>query len=183
MEARRRFPQEPRSAGEARRFLRQVLDEWGLEDYVEAATLALSEVVTNAVLHAGSEAEVLVRATGPVLRVEVHDTSRQRPVRKRYRLDAGTGRGLAMVEVLADRWGSVTSETGKVVWFELATAEGVTRGSGAAATAAGRRHPRAVDGRGGSPRNPGPGRGRAAPAGAAGEWARAGSGGEVRPVA
>ncbi|MGH9103931.1 MAG: ATP-binding protein [Acidimicrobiales bacterium] len=153
MEARRRFPQELDSVGEARRFLRQVLEEWGLRTDPDPSILALSEVVTNAIVHGRSDAEVLVSIRGRTLRVEVRDVSAQRAVRKRYGPQAGTGRGLGIVEALAERWGTEGTGTGKVVWFELPLTEGAVSPVDTAEerTARPQRAPRGGRGRGGEP--------------------------------
>src|SRR6476660_8236427 len=84
IESRSTFPADVASAGEARRFVRQVLAEWSADSYVDAATLAVSELVTNAVLHARSGPVVTVRLDGGRLRVEVKDDSAVVPSRKRY---------------------------------------------------------------------------------------------------
>jgi PAS domain S-box-containing protein len=86
-----------------------------------AAELVVSELVTNALLHAGPPVVVGVgvAATDDGVRVEVHDTSRALPVRP-LADDAGmTGRGLAIVDALASRWGVEPLPDGKVVWAEL----------------------------------------------------------------
>lgn len=111
----------PTSARQARRFVCDTLAEWGDEKFVDAAALLVSELVTNAVLHAGSAVDVVVGREGmhASLRVEVHDSS-ARPVRMgSFDLDAVDGRGLALVEAMSDRWGVDSHDAGKRVWFEL----------------------------------------------------------------
>ena len=93
--------------------------EWGFDDCEEAATLAVSELVTNAVLHARSVFELVLRSTAHDLRVEVHDASPVLPARKHYGVNAGTGRGMLLIEAMTDRWGAESTGAGKVVWFEL----------------------------------------------------------------
>ena len=83
-------------------------------------TLLLSEVVTNAILHARSEIEVHVVNHGPVLRVEVRDHGAGAPVVRRQAHDATSGRGLAIVEQVATAWGVTQLPDGKMVWFEIA---------------------------------------------------------------
>jgi anti-sigma regulatory factor (Ser/Thr protein kinase) len=115
----RRFPQNPESVASARRFVRDALD--GLSsDVVDTAELLVSELVTNAVVHARTEVEVSVRVLNGRVTVRVSD---HRPGRglvphggTSY---AGTGQGLALVEQLASRHGSDTDEECKTVWFEL----------------------------------------------------------------
>ena len=119
IESRSSFPADVASAGEARRYVRRVLAEWSAERYIDAATLAVSELVTNAVLHARSGPVVTLRLEDGRLRVEVQDDSAVTPSRKRYGPEAGTGRGLMLVESIAVAWGCDTAPGGKSVWFEL----------------------------------------------------------------
>ena len=107
------------SAAAARRFVRETLTDWGFDDCEEAATLAVSEVVTNAVLHARSEFDLVVRSTADELRIEVYDASPVLPARKHYGVNAGTGRGMLLIEALTERWGAEPAGSGKVVWFVL----------------------------------------------------------------
>lgn len=110
---------EPASAAEARRFTVDVLRQWGVSELIDTATLLVSELVTNAVLHARSASELVLRQTGGRLRVEIADASATGPTRRSYSVDAGTGRGMMLVEALAMRWGSDRDGDGKRVWFEL----------------------------------------------------------------
>jgi hypothetical protein len=95
------------------------LDQWGYADVSDTVVLLVSEMVTNAVLHARSPSELVIRLDAPRLRVEVHDGSGRAPTRKNYAEDAGTGRGMMIVENLASAWGVDLRDAGKVVWFEL----------------------------------------------------------------
>lgn len=113
------MPAEPASAAQARRFLRQLLGTWGCEPLEETAALLLSELVANSLLHAKSEVHVSVLLMDDVLRVEVADDSPRMPRRRRYGLDATTGRGLSLVAEMARDWGSRRRGAGKVVWFEV----------------------------------------------------------------
>jgi anti-sigma regulatory factor (Ser/Thr protein kinase) len=113
------LPVHPSSPGRARRFVRDVLAAWGAEQFEEPATLLTSELVTNAVLHARSRPELKLRLTDDRLWVGVSDNTPISPVRKRYGPEAGTGRGLMLVERMAAAWGTSLSDHGKVVWFEL----------------------------------------------------------------
>src|SRR3954452_9145283 len=107
------------SAATARRFVRDTLQTWGADQHTDTATLLISELVTNAVLHARCAPEVVLELEGPVLRVEVYDTSPVLPARRHYGLQAGTGRGIVLVEEMATEWGVQPTTGGKVVWFEL----------------------------------------------------------------
>lgn len=116
---RRTFASTPASAGMARRFVEVVLTDAGLSHLTYTATLLVSELVANAVLHTKTPVQVVVRATGDRARIEVHDGSPQLPARKHYSAMSGTGRGLLLVERMAARWGAEQTASGKVVWFEL----------------------------------------------------------------
>jgi anti-sigma regulatory factor (Ser/Thr protein kinase) len=118
-EARIELPAEPASASAARQFLRSTLEAWGCEDLTDSGSLLVSELVTNAVLHARSPIELIVGHEHQVVRVEVVDRDDHLPVRKHYAIDAGTGRGMVLVESIADRWGAEIRSQGKAVWFEL----------------------------------------------------------------
>lgn len=118
-ERRQTFPAAPVSAGQARAFVESVLAGAGLDHLAYTATLLVSELVANAILHTGTPLEVVVRCGEGRARVEVHDGNPQLPVRKHYSNMSGTGRGLLLVERMADGWGSDRTAGGKVVWFEL----------------------------------------------------------------
>lgn len=119
MEDRSTFPAELRSASEARHHAEQVLREWELGAVADAARLLISELVINAVLHAGTELELVLRSRAGHLRVEVTDGSSAVPVRRAYSPDSPTGRGLLILEDLADTWGTDVRDGSKTVWFEL----------------------------------------------------------------
>ena len=112
----------PTSAGSARRFVTLTLTDWGCAAIVDAVTLLVSEVVTNAILHARSDIELHISGPGPALRVEVWDSSPAEPTMRRQDKDATSGRGLAIVDVLASAWGVTHRAGGKLVWFEVAAA-------------------------------------------------------------
>jgi DNA-binding NarL/FixJ family response regulator len=115
-----RFTGDPRSAGEARRFVASTLEEWRLGPLLETVTLLTSELVTNAIVHAGSEVDVVVRLTGESARVEVTDRSDAPPAPRTPAEEESSGRGLALVEALARRWGTRRLVSGgKTVWFEV----------------------------------------------------------------
>jgi len=100
----------------------ETLDEWGDHRLVEEAALLVSELVTNAVLHARSAVDLVIGRQGghAVLRVEVHDTSAAPPRLGTFGEDTPSGRGLALVDALSSRWGVETLGSGKRIWFELA---------------------------------------------------------------
>lgn len=114
------LPCDPTSASAARRFATDTLQECVSEDVRDVVELLLSEVVTNALLHAGSEVEVCVIGGSDGVRVEVVDKSRALPAQRHWAGDASTGRGLALVDALATGWGvDHSTEGGKVVWFTV----------------------------------------------------------------
>lgn len=118
-EVRAGFPAEPASAGKARRFVDATLRGWSCEHLVDVASLLVSELVANAVLHAGTTVHVIARITPARLRVEVYDDNPRLPTRKHYSALSTTGRGLMLVERLSEDWGTAGTPSGKVVWFEL----------------------------------------------------------------
>jgi anti-sigma regulatory factor (Ser/Thr protein kinase) len=109
----------PTAAAAARHFVSGCLP--GVpEDAVVNAQLVVSELVTNSILHAGTVMRVGVRQAGALVRLEVGDQDRRRPEPKQYSPDAGTGRGLQLVEALAVAWGVDAAPDGKTVWADVA---------------------------------------------------------------
>lgn len=120
MESEQSLPGEPSSVAKARGFAEDTLEGWRRTDVCDAATLVVSELVTNAVLHAGSDIRLRLVLDERSLRVEVHDASSVLPSDPDYGTDAVTGRGLHLVSLLADSWGAEPrSPAGKVVWCRL----------------------------------------------------------------
>ncbi|WP_148616529.1 ATP-binding protein [Nocardioides rubriscoriae] len=113
-----------RSVGEARRRVRDVVQDAGGHEHLDAVVLALSEVVTNAFVHAGTDVTVLVWATADGTRVEVEDGATRLPARRHYAEAATTGRGLQLVDEVTRRWGAHRRGAGKVVWFEVGDVPG-----------------------------------------------------------
>lgn len=114
-----RFPPDSSSAGAARRLVSKALADWDDPDLDEVARLLVSELVGNALLHAGGAFDVRIRIRGDVLRVEVQDECPDLPNRKYYPKTSSTGRGLMLVAELSRTWGVDQVNGGKVVWFEL----------------------------------------------------------------
>jgi DNA-binding NarL/FixJ family response regulator len=111
---------DPRSAGDARRFVAGTLEPWQLGPLIDTVTLLTSELVTNAVVHAGTEVDVVVRLTGAIARVEVTDRSELSPMPRHSSIEDDSGRGLGLVQALARRWGTTRQPGGgKTVWFEV----------------------------------------------------------------
>jgi anti-sigma regulatory factor (Ser/Thr protein kinase) len=109
-----------RAVPETRRALRELLRHWGRPGQSETAELLTSELVTNALVHTDQDA-VLTATVGPdCLRVEVRDFVPGRPQPRRPDTGDGThGRGLVLVQSLADAWGVRPHGIGKAIWFEL----------------------------------------------------------------
>jgi PAS domain S-box-containing protein len=114
------LPPEATSAGQARRLLRDALSGLESEDSVDAAQMAVSEIVTNALVHAGTPMRFRVLLGTSGVRVELGDGSPHLPHQRDYSEVASTGRGLHVVGEVVDRWGAFPSGGGKVVWFEIA---------------------------------------------------------------
>ncbi len=115
---RARFPADPRSVHAARRWLRCALpDSFGTR--VDDAVLLVSELVTNAVLHARSAVQITVSVHDRTARIGVDDEAARMPVLRPPQEGAVHGRGIQMVQILADRWGVVRRGRAKTVWFEL----------------------------------------------------------------
>jgi anti-sigma regulatory factor (Ser/Thr protein kinase) len=119
------FPCDAASVGAARRLVRAQLVHSDRPrpsvhaEVVDAAGLLVSELVTNAIVHARTPVEVRVSVTDTVLRAEVSDGSPTLPAPRRPIGLVGTGRGLQLLEQVATRWGVLSTESGKTVWFEL----------------------------------------------------------------
>lgn len=106
-------PAAPRTARQA------VTERFGHHARCGELVLCVSEVVTNAVLHARSAATLTLRRRNDLLTVEVHDGDPNPPVRQPHSTTASAGRGLRILDELAVRWGTRPMRGGKVVWFEF----------------------------------------------------------------
>ena len=112
------FEPEPASTRAARRLVSDVLEHSAPDSAVTAA-LVVSELATNAVLHARTPFEVRVRVAPERVRIEVHDGTRRTPVRRFFSDDAVSGRGLRLVDELCEAWGVDVDGAGKTVWAEV----------------------------------------------------------------
>ncbi len=121
MLARSTFTASLASAGAARRFVADTLNGAGVaHEVVDVAELLTSEIVTNAVVHADCPAVVGVDRHGGRVRIEVADGAPGVPQLRHVPPDATAGRGLAIVDAFASRWGVEPCRAGgKIVWFEL----------------------------------------------------------------
>ncbi|UUU25312.1 SpoIIE family protein phosphatase [Streptomyces sp. DSM 40750] len=114
-----------RSVATARSFVRDTLQGWGFADIVDDAVVLTSELVTNAVVHAGTSADVLCLRADDGVRIEVADRypEREIPLQGSH-INMGSpdregGRGLQLCAAMASRWGVEYTSTHKQVWFQL----------------------------------------------------------------
>lgn len=118
-EATQDFAADTVTVGAVRRFVLDVLSQWQLDDLDWVASLVVSELATNAVLHAQTDYTVTVTKIDTLTRVSVTDRSRKLPQQLRYGAEATTGRGLNLVAEMSEAWGVEPHETGKTVWADL----------------------------------------------------------------
>jgi anti-sigma regulatory factor (Ser/Thr protein kinase) len=106
---------DPAEVSVARRFVADSLTDNGRDP--DTAVLLVSELVTNAVVHAETPIRLTLRYEGPLVKIEVHDDSDRMPIAREVEADATSGRGLKLVEAFADEWGvRPIPGDGKVVW-------------------------------------------------------------------
>lgn len=109
----------PASPAHARAFTEQVLSGWSCDALIEDAQLIISELVTNAIRHAGSSATLWLGLTTQTLRITVADEHQASPRPLPASLTRRHGRGLMVVAALAAAWGIEPHDRGKAVWAEL----------------------------------------------------------------
>ena len=102
----------------ARARTREQLQEWRLGDLAVTAELVVSELVTNALRHGTGPVWMVLHYDG-ALRIEVGDASHEPPLLVPPHLDGTSGRGLALVDALAAKWGTQHHSAGKTVWAEI----------------------------------------------------------------
>ncbi|MFF5422899.1 MULTISPECIES: ATP-binding protein [unclassified Streptomyces] len=120
------YRRERRSVPLAREFTRKALADWGLDARADDVLVCVSELTTNALRHGvppgrGYRLHLFLERPGP-LRVEVHDSGDGTPALRAP--EGESGRGLHLVEALADRWGVGERNPGKIVWCEFTDAAG-----------------------------------------------------------
>jgi CheY-like chemotaxis protein len=113
-------PTDQSGARRARRLATGVTRLTGQEQLVDPVNLLVSELVGNAVRHTDSDIEVVIHVLAELLRVEVRDGSAVPPAQRTPDPTDVSGRGLALVDAVASRWGVDPLPQGKSVWFELA---------------------------------------------------------------
>ncbi|MBA2807616.1 SpoIIE family protein phosphatase [Streptomyces sp. KM273126] len=125
---------EPDQVAGARRHVRDFLHDWARDDQVDSAVLLVSEVVTNVLVHTDADALLVAEVTEVTdgqerrrMRIEVTDAGDDLPHRRHPGELASFGRGLMLIELLADAWGVDPRGKGKSIWFELYEAPVGTR--------------------------------------------------------
>ncbi|WP_371578770.1 SpoIIE family protein phosphatase [Streptomyces sp. NBC_01314] len=114
---------EPERIAGARQQVRELLHDWSCGDQVDSAVLLVSEMLTNVLVHTDADALLVAEMTGDGgkrrMRVEVTDASDDLPHKRHPGELASSGRGLVLMDVLADAWGVDPRGDGKSIWFEL----------------------------------------------------------------
>jgi hypothetical protein len=118
------YPPSPGSAAACRSLMGEVCLAWGLLRLRETARLVVSELAANAIMHAGTDFDVLIVYTGRFLRVAVHDGSKVLPLLGEKPATALTaispGTGLLLVAAITTHWGTTVVKSGKIVWAVMA---------------------------------------------------------------
>lgn len=114
---------EPERVSGVRRQIRELLHDWADAEQVDSAVLMVSEMVTNVLVHTDGDALLMAEAVGELgarrLRIEVADASDELPHKRHPGEMASSGRGVLLLEMLADDWGVDPRGEGKSTWFEL----------------------------------------------------------------
>jgi DNA-binding NarL/FixJ family response regulator len=113
------LPPELSSVRQARRFVQRVLKDWRRTGALDEVMLLTSELVTNAVVHARSAAQLTIVAFTDRVRVEVADFGSGALQFREPDADDVSGRGLLLVQEMSRNWGTSSDEARKVVWFEV----------------------------------------------------------------
>ena len=113
------LPPEPSSVPAGRRFVAGVLSGWGLPGVADTAALLTSELLTNSVLHARTPILLTVRRGPGTVEVAVRDASSVAPRQRRHAVDGTTGRGLELLDRLAQDWDVTFDGGGKSIRFTL----------------------------------------------------------------
>lgn len=118
------FLAEPRELAALRRLIGLRLRQWGIPHVIDAAAICVTELVSNVIRHVGelTPTTLTVSMNGTFLRLDVQDPdARALPTLLAAGPDAEGGRGMALVDAAADRWGVILRADSKVTWCELAT--------------------------------------------------------------
>jgi serine phosphatase RsbU (regulator of sigma subunit)/anti-sigma regulatory factor (Ser/Thr protein kinase) len=103
----------------ARAVAADALRRWGLEKAEDSVLLLVSELVTNALVHAGSSAHLALLQLSDAVRIEVSDRSPSEPRPRIASTEAVGGRGMLLVDALSSRWGTMERRDGKTVWAQV----------------------------------------------------------------
>ena len=110
----------PRASRAARDFVSRTCLDWRLPHGIPSAVLVVSELVTNAISHAGTDVEVSLSALGNRLRLAVQDGNDDPPRLVRAGAELGRGRGMHVVDGFSRAWGSLPGpDGGKAVWVVI----------------------------------------------------------------
>ncbi|MEU9054165.1 ATP-binding protein [Streptomyces sp. NPDC048384] len=118
------FTAEPAEVAALRRAMRLQLGLWGLHEVIDQAQLCVSELASNVIAHVGhgTPATLVVAMNGVRLRIEVHDPdARALPALVDTDSESENGRGMALIDAVAERWGVQLHPDRKATWCELAT--------------------------------------------------------------
>lgn len=118
------LPEDLEGVRDARRFAVRTLESWGVEEVVDEASVVVTELASNSVLHARSSYELRLTLGAHAVRVEVTDHGPGTPEPRAFTEGGESGRGLLMVAALSVSWGVERSTAGKTVWAELARNDG-----------------------------------------------------------
>ncbi|MFJ5305308.1 SpoIIE family protein phosphatase [Streptomyces sp. NPDC088350] len=125
---------EPERIAVARQQLRELLHDWTGADQVDSAVLLVSEMLTNVLVHTDADALLTAEVSGEPgkrrMRVEVTDAGDDLPHKRHPGELASSGRGLLLIELLAETWGVDPRGEGKSIWFELYESDGAGDGVG-----------------------------------------------------
>lgn len=116
------LPATPLTVRRARQYVADTVVGMGLGRLRTTAELLTSELVTNALVHAGTEISLSISRSGDRLRVEVGDGGAMIPASAPPGHDGENGRGLQLIDAVATDWGVDPAEGGKLIWFELSAA-------------------------------------------------------------
>ena len=113
------LPHAMSAPGLARRFVTDYACAAHGRGQVDNATLLVSEAVTNAVLYGAPPVALSIDCTGDALTIRVGDASSNLPIVEHPKPDEDHGRGMLLIDMLADEWGTELTAKGKEVWFVL----------------------------------------------------------------
>ncbi|WP_371780662.1 ATP-binding protein [Streptosporangium subroseum] len=111
------------SVPRARHLVRTQLAVWAADEQGEIIELLVSELVTNTLRHAWGPIRLALRLRDGILHCEVQDANPALPHMRDASQDDEGGRGMHLLDLLSQRWGSVRMPAGKVIWFELSVHE------------------------------------------------------------